>query len=207
MSELESRAVSDVAVYADRYLDRLAAVLAAVDRGDVARLVNELLDTRDRGCTVFVMGNGGSAATASHFANDLCKLASAGGAVGFRAVSLADNISWISALANDEGYENVFSGQVRSLAREGDLVLGISASGNSPNLIRALDAARERGARTAAIVGFDGGRMREVADVSVHIATDLGEYGPAEDAHLVMGHLIACYIRDMQTGGEVADAE
>lgn len=152
-----------------------------------------LLDVRERDATVWFIGNGGSASTASHFANDLT--------IGtkctdrpFRTVSLADNNSIITAVANDFGYDDVFARQLRLLARPGDVVVGISASGNSPNLVRCFEDAKKMGLPTFAITSFDGGLMRKMADDCIHVPAEVGEYGPAEDVHLILNHIVGAYL-------------
>lgn len=164
-----------------------------ISLSDIEQFVETLLDARSRGSTIFFIGNGGSAATASHFANDI--------AIGtrtydkpFRVISLCDNPSIITAIANDDGYDKIFSQQLRILLKKGDVVVAISASGNSPNLIEAIDLAKKMGNVTVGLSAFDGGKMKEMVDVSVHVPTEKGEYGPAEDAHMVMDHLVSNYL-------------
>lgn len=183
------------AAYAKGYLAYLAGLFSRVDLAAVSRFADLLEGTRRAGKQVFFIGNGGSAATASHFANDLGKGARVEGAVPFRALSLADNVSLITALANDEGYDRVFVAQLEMLLGEGDVVIGISASGNSPNVVRALEYANARGARTVAVTGFDGGAMRAIAGLSVHLETPKGEYGPVEDFHMILDHLVTSYLK------------
>ena len=127
-------------------------------------MINRLRVARDAGATVFVAGNGGSAATASHWVNDLCKATRCANRPLIRATCLSDNTSWLTALANDEGYERVFAAQLESLGRRGDVLALISASGNSPNLIAAVDAAKELGIDTVGMLGFDGGRLARYGD-------------------------------------------
>src|SRR2546425_10097192 len=125
------------------------------------RIVQRLCAARDSGAMVYVAGNGGSASTASHWVNDLGKGAKCPGRTPMRVLSLNDNISWLTALANDEGYERVFSGQLENFARSGDLLIVISASGNSPNLLRAVELARKRGVITIGLLGFNGGGLED----------------------------------------------
>jgi len=180
--------------FARSYLARLTTILARLDVEAVAHVIEVFLDARRRDATIFFMGNGGSAATALHFANDLGVCASPDGRKPFRAMSLTANTSLITCLANDIGYENVFYKQLKNLMRPGDVVVGISASGNSPNVVRALEHALENGGIAVAIVGFDGGIMKKIAKYVIHVATDYGEYGPAEDTHMVLDHLISSYL-------------
>ncbi len=192
-NQIDQFFTSDAAVFARRYLDYLKHVLDTVDTDSVARFIATLLDTRRRGATVFFIGNGGSAATASHFANDL-SIGSNDYEQPFRVVSLTDNVAIMTALGNDYGFEEVFVRQLRVLGKKGDVLVGISASGNSPNLIRAFEFAAKAGIRTVALTAFDGGKLKQMADEGIHIPTGPKEYGPAEDAHMILDHLIGAYL-------------
>ena len=183
----------DATTFAGEYLNYLKKVLDGIDRAAVARFIEVLLDARSRGAAIFFIGNGGSAATASHFANDL--------AIGtndydqpFRVISLTDNVPTITAIGNDFGYEEVFVRQLRVLGKEGDVLVGISASGNSQNLIKAFEFAATAGIHTVGLTAFDGGKLLSMADDAVHVPTATGEYGPAEDAHMVLDHLVGSYL-------------
>lgn len=181
--------------FARDYISHLSELLQNLDLRAVTEVIHLFCRARDNGNTIFFLGNGGSAATADHFANDLCVSASPEGEVPFKAVSLASNVSLLSCIANDYGYEEAFRRQLMNLLCPGDVVVGISASGNSPNAVKALEYAAERGAVPVAIVGFDGGRMKKVATHVIHIKSRPGEYGPVEDTHLVLDHLITQYLR------------
>jgi D-sedoheptulose 7-phosphate isomerase len=176
-------AVRDVA---GRYLDELFSLLDLLDLKELEDVVTALRTVRREHGTVYVAGNGGSAATASHWVNDLCKATKLDGHADVRAASLTDNTSWLTALANDEGYERVFAGQIESLAREGDALVVISASGNSPNLVEAVRLARERRVVTVGLLGFDGGALKDLVDHSLWLPTDPGRYGLVESAHSVL---------------------
>lgn len=193
MNNLDRIFTKDPAAFAGAYLEYLSGVLHGISTGAIGRFIQTLLDARERGAAIYFIGNGGSAATASHFANDL--------AIGtnsyikpFRAISLADNQAIITALGNDFGYEEIFARQLQVLGRAGDVVVGISASGNSPNLLRTFEYAKSAGIRTVAITAFDGGKMKPMADECIHVPTAPKEYGPAEDAHMVLDHLICAYL-------------
>lgn len=193
MNNIEKIFDNDPAVFAKSYFNYLSQVLSSIDPQAVAAFVRTLLDARERGATVFFMGNGGSAATASHFANDL--------AIGtnsyhkpFRVLSITDNNAVMTAIANDFGYSDIFERQLRVLGKQGDVVVGISASGNSPNLLKAFDVAKEMRIKTVALTAFDGGQMSKVAEEGIHVPTGLKEYGPAEDAHMILDHLIGAYL-------------
>jgi D-sedoheptulose 7-phosphate isomerase len=193
MNSIDRFFTPDPAAFAQAYLDYLQSVLRRLDTADIGRFVHTLLEARERGATVFFIGNGGSAATASHFANDLA-FGTNDYAKPFRAVSLTDNVPVLTALGNDFGYEEIFVRQLRILGKKGDVLVGISASGNSPNLIRAFDHARTTGIRTVAITAFDGGKMKAMADEGIHVPTEPKEYGPAEDAHMVLDHLVGAFL-------------
>jgi len=180
--------------YARLYVEHLTGILGRLDCEAVGRLIELFLETRARGGTIFFLGNGGSAATASHFANDLGFCASPEGRSPFRALSLASNTAFLTCLANDIGYDSVFAWQLKNLMRPGDVVVAISASGNSPNAVKALEFARDHEGIPVAIVGFDGGALKGIASHVVHIRTEQGEYGPVEDVHLVLDHLISTYL-------------
>lgn len=171
------------------YTARCKAALDGLDRDGVARIVELLADARGRGRTVFAAGNGGSAATASHFATDLIKLASAP-AAPFRALALSDNAPLLTALGNDVGYDAVFVEQLRTLGQAGDVLVAFSTSGNSPNVVKAVEFARSAGMATVALTGADGGQLAGLADCVLKIADD--HVGRVEDAHLIVVHLI-CY--------------
>jgi len=193
MNNIENIFDNDPAVFTKSYFNYLSQVLSSIDPQEVAAFVRTLLDSRESGATVFFMGNGGSAATASHFANDL-SIGTNSYHKPFRTQSIADNNAIMTAIANDFGYSDIFERQLRVLGKHGDVVVGISASGNSPNLLKAFDVAKEMGIKTVALTAFDGGRMREMADEGIHVPTGSKEYGPAEDAHMVLDHLISAYL-------------
>lgn len=183
----------DAALFAKRYIEYLSRVLGGIDVGEIKRFIDTLLDARNRGATIFFIGNGGSAATASHFANDL-GYGTDSYDKPFRAISLTDNQAVVTALANDTGYDEIFVRQLRVLGRHGDVLVAISASGNSPNLIRAIEYAAQANIRTIAITAFDGGQMKKMAEQGIHVATAAKEYGPAEDAHMMLDHLVGAYL-------------
>lgn len=193
MNNIDRFFTRDPVIFAGAYIDYLTQVMKGIDVNEIGRFVETLLDAREGGATVFFIGNGGSAATASHFANDLA-IGTQAYEKPFRAVSLTDNQAIITAIANDFGYQDIFVRQLRILGRGGDVVVGISASGNSPNLLRAFEYARSVGIKCVAITGFDGGRMRQMADLGIHVPTAPREYGPAEDAHMMLDHLVGAYL-------------
>jgi D-sedoheptulose 7-phosphate isomerase len=193
MNNLDRIFTSDPIEFARSYISYVQSVLQRIDPEEIGRFIQTLLKARERGSTIFFIGNGGSAATASHFANDL-SIGTNEYEKPFRAMSLTDNVPVITALGNDFGYEDIFVRQLRILGKRGDVVIGISASGNSPNLLKAFEFARSAAIKTVAITAFDGGKMKAMADEGIHVATGPKEYGPAEDAHMVLDHLVGAYL-------------
>ncbi|MDC1425039.1 SIS domain-containing protein [Oceanospirillaceae bacterium] len=179
--------------FATAYMKYLSSVLENISTKEISNFIDVLLSARERGSSIYFIGNGGSAATASHFANDI-GIGTRTYKKPFRTVSLCDNQAVITAIGNDDGYEKIFSQQLNVLLKKNDVVVAISASGNSPNLICAVDMAKQKNAITVGLTSFDGGKLREKADISVHVPTDKGEYGPAEDAHMVLDHLVGSYL-------------
>ena len=175
-----------------KYLSKLLDNLDCKAIEEVTKLILE--KSRD-GQDIFLVGNGGSAATASHFATDLVQCSQPEAGLYFRAISLADNVPLLTALSNDKGYEEVFTGQIRNLFRKNDILIAISASGNSPNVITAVRLAKQLGGVTVGLVGFDGGELAQICDYVIHAYTNKGEYGPVEDIHLIIDHMITSYLR------------
>lgn len=185
------------------YLAELTALLASVELGALEAVVECLRGARDRGSAVFLAGNGGSAAIAAHWANDLGKATKRSGRPPMRVVCLADNVPWLTALANDEGYERVFAGQLENFAQPGDVLAVVSASGNSPNLVAAARLAAASGMETIAFVGFDGGALREMVTHAVWVPSPVGAYGLVESAHAVLTDIVTtCLIRDTHDGAD-----
>ena len=175
------------------YISILQFTMDQLPRQSIADVIAVLQQARMKGSQVFIMGNGGSASTASHFACDLAKNTRQEGLPHFRVIGLTDNMAMFSALANDEGYENAFSEQLISLVRPGDIVIAISASGNSKNVINAAEAAHRYKATVIGFTGFDGGRLGQLANITIHINSNIIEH--VEDIHLMLEHLIVSSIK------------
>ena len=188
------------------YSRRLNAMLEAFDWTPVERLTYDLLDCWQTGRQVFLAGNGGSAANASHLANDLLYPLSKTPGSGLRAHSLAANPAVMSCLANDEGYDQVFALQLGVLARKGDVLIVLSGSGNSPNIIKALQQARSIGMTSYAVLGCSSGAAKAIADFPIHFAID--DMQMAEDAQLIVGHMVMQWLHarrgDIVTTGDTA---
>jgi len=192
---------------ASGYLAEFQQLLAKIDLDAVARAVECLRAARDRGSRIFVAGNGGSAATAAHLVNDLGKATKRSGRSPLRAMCLSDNVSWLTALANDEGYDRVFTGQLENFAEPDDVLIVISASGNSQNLVDAVAYARSHDLTTLALLGFDGGALKDRVDECLWLPSEIGAYGPVETGHSLLCDLLTtCLIADRPAPGEASTA-
>jgi D-sedoheptulose 7-phosphate isomerase len=180
--------------YSTRFLQHMGQTLAKIDGDKVGQVVEAVASTHAAGKAIYVIANGGSAAVGSHFVNDLGVNCLVPGKPGFRVFCLADNVEAITAVANDSGYENIFLYQLRCVMQPGDLVLAMSVSGNSPNILKAVEYAKANGGRTVGLCGFDGGTLKQAADVAVHIPSSKDEYGPVEDAFSVICHIVSGYL-------------
>jgi D-sedoheptulose 7-phosphate isomerase len=176
------------------YISELKQTLDALPMENIDRVITILHEARMRGRQIFIMGNGGSASTASHMVCDLGKNTRHQGWPNFKVIGLADNMAIFSAYANDEGYENVFCNQLDSLLLPDDVVIAISASGNSPNVLKAVELAGSQGATTIAFTGFNGGRLAYLVDVNLNVPSNSIEQ--VEDIHLMLEHLITKVLRE-----------
>ena len=179
----------------NNYITTLQGTLDHLPIAEIEGLANTLQSARMEGKRVFIMGNGGSASTASHFVCDLGKNTRMPGWPDFKVIGLTDNMAIFSAYANDEGYDQAFARQLTSLIQPGDVVLGISASGNSPNVLNAIEAAKRLDGLTIGFTGFDGGKLRKMVDINIHIDSDIIEH--VEDIHLMLEHMIVLYLKNM----------
>lgn len=181
--------------FASIYLRYVAVLLGQLDPSEIAAFVDRLERARREGRTVFLAGNGGSAATASHMAIDLGVADRFGTPGPLRALAVTDSTPMLTAIANDFSYADVFVRQIEVHYRPGDVLVAISASGNSPNVVAAAEWVKTRGGVVLGLTGFDGGRLKVLCDVAVHVRTPGGEYGPVEDAHLILDHLVTLWLR------------
>jgi D-sedoheptulose 7-phosphate isomerase len=176
------------------YLSVLQLTLNQLPLQLIDDTIGVLQNARIQGNQVFIMGNGGSASTATHFVCDLAKNTRREGLPHFRVIGLTDNMALFSAYANDEGYENVFSQQLANLIKPGDVVIGISASGNSKNVITAMEEAQKHNAKTIGFTGFDGGYLGKIVNINIHVNSNIIEH--VEDIHLVLEHIIIKIIKE-----------
>ena len=184
--------------FIDTFLDGIVQIVESIPRLDIDRAIDLLYEAWREGRTIFTMGNGGSASTASHCASDLSKMTIVEGHPRVRSVSLVDNIPWVSALTNDEGWANVFRQQLENLFRPGDVIIGFSVHGGSgedqagpwsQNLLNAMRYVNDHGGKTIGFSGFDGGAMKQLADVCVVVPYDTAAH--VESMHVALHHLVA----------------
>jgi D-sedoheptulose 7-phosphate isomerase len=185
--------------YVRSYLERLSALLHKIDPAQVSRVGQLLADARAEGRQVFICGNGGSAALSSHVAVDLGKGASRNRPKRFRVISFTDNVPWLTALGNDISYDEVFVEQLKNFAEKGDVLLAISSSGNSKNIMKAVEYANEVGCETVGVSGFAGGKLKAAVKHHVHIPAE--HMGLIEDGQMVVGHILVYAFMDAEGAG------
>lgn len=172
----------------DNYFDLLKQSVDDLDRNAIISFVDLLLKARKNGNNIYIMGNGGSASTASHFTCDFNKGLSYKKDIRFKMICLNDNIATMLAYSNDLGYENVFVEQLKNFLKKDDVVIGISGSGNSENVLKAIEYANSVNAKTVGITGFDGGKLKKIVDISIH--TNINNMQVAEDVHMTICHML-----------------
>jgi len=189
--------------YTEGFLSRMSRIMNELDTTPIAKFIERIEKACEEGRQILLIGNGGSAAVASHIVADLSPNTLVEGFQGFKAVCLSDNVESITAIANDSGYEKVFEFQLKCHVNPKDLVVALSVSGNSPNVIRGIEYAKSAGAFTVGMTGFDGGELAKICDLSIHIPTSRDEYGPVEDLFSAVGHMVTGYLA-MKRGRELA---
>ncbi len=180
--------------YFREYSQYLFHLLANLDFEVIENVAHLIIKRARQKKTVYLIGNGGSATTASHFATDLVHAGMLDYEPIIRAMSLVENIALVTALGNDKGYDQIFSRQLKAIGKKGDILIAISASGNSTNVVEAVKIAQHMGVTSVGILGFDGGALNALCDYSIVVRTKKGEYGVVEDIHLFLDHMIASYI-------------
>ncbi len=178
----------------EHYIDELLKALDAVDLERVGQAIEWFSEARAEGRQIFVCGNGGSAATATHFVTDMVKGASYSRPTRFRILALTESVPTITAYANDVDFEAVFVEQLKNFAQSGDLVVGISGSGNSPNVLRAIEYANSVGCRTLGLTGREGGKLGRLAQLEIRVPVE--HMGRIEDAHMIVCHMIGYYFME-----------
>jgi len=179
--------------FVKKYINKLTSLLNSLDLDTINEIKNSLEDSLKNNGKIYIVGNGGSAATASHMANDLTVGLKLREIRNFVVESLSDNSSICTAIANDIGYENIFYAQIKNKIKKEDILIAISCSGNSPNILKAAEYAKQKGSTIIGMTGFDGGKLKELSDIKFHVQTDKGEYGLVEDVHMILDHIIYSY--------------
>tara|TARA_Y100000389_G_scaffold197610_2_gene232543 strand:+ start:2041 stop:2619 length:579 start_codon:yes stop_codon:yes gene_type:complete len=183
----------NVEKFTKNYLEQLKFTLDNINPSVISDIVVSLDATMKKKSRVYILGNGGSSATASHMVNDLGAGLRMRNIINLDVVSLGDNSPAVTAIANDIGYENIFYMQMKGLLTSKDLVIAISCSGNSPNIVKAADYAKEIGCQVIGVTGFEGGHLKKISDINFHVDTPKGEYGLVEDTHMILDHIIYSY--------------
>jgi len=196
MLKREACAPAVAAEFAEQYRSSLNRTLSRIEAHKVGQVVDWLREARDQGRTIFVCGNGGSASTASHFACDIVKGCSYQQHRRFRIMALTDSLPTMTAYSNDVSYECVFVEQLKNFAQPGDVVMAISGSGNSPNVLRAIEYANSIGCRTIGLSGRDGGKLGPMSQLSLQVEEP--HMGRIEDAHMVICHMIGYYFMETE---------
>lgn len=194
MSMIELGSGTNQVGHFDDYISRLSDLLSSFDWSDVADLALDLEDCSKTDRQVFICGNGGSGGNAIHLANDFLYAWSKAKGRGIRVHALPANPAIMTCLANDEGYDQVYAMQLATMARAGDILITFSGSGNSPNILRALEEANALGMRSYSVLGFDGGKAKALSDVPIHFESDDMQH--AEDAQLIIGHMIVQFLHN-----------
>jgi len=180
--------------YLDDYVSRLTDILNKIDPEKLSQVITAFIDAFKAGKTIYVIGNGGSAATASHMQADFRFFVRYFSNFRPKIVALTDNVPMMTAIGNDNNFEDVFVEQMRGQFVAGDVLIAISASGNSPNLVKATEFANQLGGKTVAFVGFSGGKLNEIAQIPLYTPNPKGDYGPIEDVHMILNHVIVNYL-------------
>lgn len=180
--------------YMAGFLGLMSDLARRLDPEAIARVAEIVEEAGRNGRTIYTIGNGGSAVVASHFVNDMGVNTMVNGEPGFRVCCLADNVASVTAVANDASFEEIFRYQVRCAVAPGDVLIAMSVSGNSENVVRAVEAANEVGVSTVGFCGFDGGRLADTARHVVHVESTKDEYGPVEDAFSIICHAVSGFL-------------
>lgn len=183
----------NVKEFTKSYIENLKDLLDKVDNSIVEQIVEQIDLCAINKSRFYVIGNGGSSATVSHMANDLGVGLKRRDIISLDIVSLGDNSPVVTAVANDIGYENIFYMQLKDIMKPEDVLLAISCSGNSPNIVKAVEYAKEVGSKIIGVSGFDGGKLKEMSDIKFHVDAPKDEYGLVEDVHMILDHIIYSY--------------
>jgi D-sedoheptulose 7-phosphate isomerase len=188
------RTNEDVKNYLDDYLSRLTGILEKIDASELKKVIDTFVEAFKNKKTIYLIGNGGSAATASHMQADFSFFVRYFSKFRPNIIALTDNVPIITAVGNDTSFDDIFVEQMRGRFTDGDVLIAISASGNSPNLVKAVEFANSLGGNTIAFTGFSGGKLKDLAKVPLYTSNASGDYGPIEDVHMILNHVIVNYL-------------
>ncbi len=188
--------MESIETFAAGYIRESGRLLASLNPAQIASVITLMRNARDSGNRIFAIGNGGSAGTASHFVNDMGKGASVGRETRFKVIPLTDNVPWMTALSNDLSYDDVFVEQMKNFTEPGDVLLAISGSGNSENVLRAVRYANRLRCHTVGFAGFGGGKLKDLARHCIVVESD--HMGRVEDIHMVLQHIVCYYFMDVE---------
>jgi D-sedoheptulose 7-phosphate isomerase len=188
--------MKDIGAFASEYIADNIKILQSLDPNEIAQAVELVVRAGESGNRIYAIGNGGSASTASHFVNDMGKGASLGREKRFKVIPLTDNVEWMTALSNDLSYEDVYVEQLKNFAEKDDVLLAISGSGNSENVLRAVRYANEVACHTIGFTGYDGGKLKDLVETCVVIHSN--HMGRIEDMHVILQHIICYYFMDQE---------
>lgn len=186
--------------FTNQYLDNLNSLMKSINLNEFESMYKHLLNLHNSESRIFIIGNGGSASTASHMANDLSTGLKRRDILTLDVVSLCDNTSINTALANDIGFENIFYMQLKDIIRPKDTLISISCSGNSPNIVKAAKYSKDIGSTIIGLTGFSGGDLKELSDINIHLDTAKNDYGLVEDAHMILNHILFSYFCQEHNG-------
>jgi D-sedoheptulose 7-phosphate isomerase len=188
------RTTEKVEIYLNEYKNKLNDILGKIDAEVLKAVIDEFVTAFKSKKTIYVIGNGGSAATASHMQADFSFFVRYFSKFRPKIVALTDNMPIVTAVGNDTSFEDIFVEQMRGRFESGDVLVAISASGNSPNLVKAIDYANQLGGNTVSFTGFLGGKLKEISKVSLYTPNPKGDYGPIEDVHMILNHIIVNFL-------------
>jgi D-sedoheptulose 7-phosphate isomerase len=180
--------------YLQDYVGRLTDIINKIDAEKLGHIITAFVEAFKKGNTIYVIGNGGSAATASHMQADFSFFVRYFTKFRPRIIALTDNVPIMTAVGNDTSFEDIFVEQMRGIFTKGDVLIAISASGNSPNLVKAAEFANSLGGTTIAFTGFTGGKLREISKIPLYTPNPKGDYGPIEDVHMILNHVMVNYL-------------
>jgi len=184
--------------FATNYLNNLHTLMKTINLDELDKMKSHIQNQHKSNSRIYIIGNGGSASTASHMANDLGTGLKRRDILSLDVLSLCDNTSISTALANDIGYDNIFYMQLKDILKPNDTIIAISCSGNSPNIVKAVEYGKDVGSTIISLTGFSGGKLKNTSDINIHFETSDTDYGLVEDAHMIVNHMLYSYFNELK---------